>query len=262
MDPAGRVSVAVSIVLYKTPFSEIAQLVADFRKQGVEKVFVVDNSPSTFDTFRNMLPSDFVELVRAGKNLGYGRAHNLAIVSSVVRFKYHIVCNPDIDLASNLMSTLLEYMESNPEVGLCMPKLIGTDGLVQYCCRRSPLLWDYVSQLVFPKSWGKKRKYFLEMRDCDYGTAMDVECLSGCFMMFRSSVLRNLGGFDNRFLMYFEDFDLSKRAGRMARNVYLPLTHVVHGRRSEHRRSWRLRAAFAVSAIRYFLKWGMFWKSV
>ena len=263
MVSVGRPSIAVSIVLYKTPFSEIEQLVADFLMQGVDKIFVVDNGPLEFDTFRNAPQSDLVERVRAGKNLGYGRAHNLAIArSAAARYKYHIVCNPDIDLAGNLVTTLLEYMELHTDVGLCMPKLIGTDGLEQHCCRRSPLLWDYASQVIFPRSWGRRRKYFLEMRDRDYGAAMEVECLSGCFMMFRSSILWELRGFDERFFMYFEDFDLSMRARRLARNVYLPLTHVIHGRRSEHRRSWRLRAAFAVSAIRYFSKWGIFWKSV
>ena len=90
---------------------------------------------------------------------------------------------------------------------------------------------------------------------------MEVECLSGCFMMFRSSVLGALRGFDESFFMYFVDFDLSMRSKGIARNVYLPLTYVVHERRSEHRRSWRLRLAFAASAFRYFSKWGVFRKS-
>lgn len=258
--PTGQISVAVSIVLFKTPISEVEQLISDFLQQGVARVFVIDNSPLSFDTFANAPSTEFVEQVRVGENLGYGRAHNLAIARSVDSFKYHIVCNPDIRLASNLVATLIEYMETHLDVGLCMPRLIGSDGLEQYCCRRSPLLWDYVSQLIFPKSWGLKRKHSLEMRDCDYAEIMEVECLSGCFMMFRSSVLRELGGFDRRFFMYFEDFDLSMRAKRFARNIYLPLTYAIHGRRSEHRRSWRLRIAFAISAIQYFAKWGVFWK--
>ena len=260
MVPTGQLSIAVSIVLFKTPISEIETLIADFLQQGVTKVFVIDNSPVSFNTFGNTPSSEFVEQVRVGENLGYGRAHNLAIARSVDRFKYHIICNPDIGLASSLVATLNEYMETHLDVGLCMPRLIGTDGLEQHCCRRSPVLWDYVSQLILPKSWGPRRKHLLEMRDCDYAQTMEVECLSGCFMMFRSSVLRELGGFDKRFFMYFEDFDLSMRAKRIARNVYLPLTYAVHERRSEHRRSLRLRIAFTTSALRYFARWGMFWK--
>jgi GT2 family glycosyltransferase len=256
----GPYSIAVSIVLFKTPIAEIEKLIADFLNQGVTKVFVIDNSPLSFNTFGNVPSSEFVEKVRVGENLGYGRAHNLAIGRSVDKFKYHIVCNPDISLASNLVATLTEYMDMHLEVGLCMPRLIGSDGLEQHCCRRSPLLWDYVSQLIFPMSWGLRRKHLLEMRDYDYAQIMEVECLSGCFMMFRSSVLRKLEGFDERYFMYFEDFDLSMRAKRIARNIFVPLSFVIHERRSEHRRSWRLRIAFATSALRYFSRWGMFWK--
>ena len=239
-----QIDIAVSIVLFKTPISENEQLIAYFLKQGVKKVFVVDNSPPRFDTFGDTRASEFVEHVRAGKNLGYGRAHNLAITRSVDKFKYHIVCNPDIALANDLVAILTGYMEAHLDVGLACLDLIGTDGLGNIaaadrrCCR------DYLSQLIFPKTLGLRRKHLLEMRDRNYAQIMEVECLSGCFMMFRSSVLRELAGFDSGFFMYFEDFDLSMRAKRIARNMFLPFTYVIHERRSEHRRSWRLRVAF------------------
>ena len=254
-------SLAVSIVLFKTHISEVENLIATCLKQGAARIFIVDNSPLSFDTFRDFPASDLIETVRTGANLGYGRGHNLAIKRSLERFQYHIICNPDIILAEHVFSTLVEYMDMHLDVGLCMPRLIGQDGHEQYCCRRSPVLWDYLSQIFFPNSWGLKRRHFLEMRDCDYARTMEVECLSGCFMMFRSSVLRELRGFDDRFFMYFEDFDLSMRARRVARNMFLPDTYVIHERRSAHRRSWRLRIAFACSAIRYFSKWGLFRRS-
>jgi len=75
-------------------------------------------------------------------------------------------------------------------------------------------------------------------------------------MFFRSDVLRRLGGFDERFFMYFEDFDLSIRAKDLARNVYYPSAYVVHERQSAHKKSWRLKFVFAKSACLYFSKWG------
>jgi GT2 family glycosyltransferase len=106
------------------------------------------------------------------------------------------------------------------------------------------------------KGWQRSRRARLEMRDCPYDRQMDVECLSGCFMFFRSSVLAALQGFDERFFLYFEDFDLSRRARRMARNTYFPGAEVVHAYGGEHRRSLRVRMNFLASAIRYFNKWG------
>jgi GT2 family glycosyltransferase len=254
----GHHVVAASIVLFNTRYSEVERLVDGLLRQGVARVFIVDNSPLRFDTVGASSLPQAVEMIRVDRNLGYGRAHNLAIRKSTPQFKYHIVCNPDIGLTPSVIETLVEYMDSHEDVGLCMPRLVGTDGLMQYCCRRSPVLWDYVSQIVFPKTLGADRRELLEMRDHDYGQNMEVNCLSGCFMFFRTSVLNVLGGFDPQFFMYFEDFDLSMRAGRIARNIYLPVTHVVHERRSDHKRSWRLRFAFAFSAMRYFGKWGVF----
>jgi GT2 family glycosyltransferase len=156
------------------------------------------------------------------------------------------------------MAKMIEFMDCNPDVGLCMPMLVGPSGEMQYCCRRSPLLLDYLSQIVAPRTWGRRRRSNLEMRSRDYHQPMEARCLSGCFMLFRSEVLRRLEGFDERFFLYFEDFDLSMRSSLVAKNVYFPSAHVVHERQSAHRNSWRLKAIFARSALRYFSKWGWF----
>jgi GT2 family glycosyltransferase len=251
-------SLSASIVLYKTPIIRIARLLDDLEAAGVARIFVVDNGPRDFTGTVAGNDSSIIERHHTGRNLGFGRAQNIAIRRSVEHHKYHLICNPDIAVPEGAISTLMEFMEANPDVGLCMPKLTGVDGKMQFCCRRSPVALDYFSQLILPRSWGRWRKDSLEMRSHNYNEPMEVECLSGCFMFFRSEVLRRLDGFDERFFLYFEDFDLSKRSQSLARNVYFPSTHVVHERQSEHKRSWRLKVAFALSAYRYFSKWGWF----
>jgi GT2 family glycosyltransferase len=249
---------SVSIVLYKTPMFRIAPLLDELQKAGAAKVFVIDNNPpglvesASLDQFKN------VERYCTGRNLGFGPAQNIAIRKAVGRYKYHLICNPDIVLSEGVISSMVDFMERNPDVGLSMPKLVGVDGETHFCCRRSPVALDYISQLLLPRSWGKRRRDALEMRSYNYDAPMEVECLSGCFMFFRSDVLRKLGGFDERFFLYFEDFDLSRRSQRLAKNIYWPSTYVVHERQSAHRRSWHLKTEFALSAIRYFTKWGWF----
>lgn len=250
--------VSASIVLYKTPMKAIAGLIAELRTGGVSKIFVIDNSPVGFDADPPAYDTELVERIATGRNLGYGRAHNIAIERLGDIDGYHLICNPDIAVPSQTIPLMIEFMEANREVGLCMPKLIGTDGRLHYCCRRSPLAVDYLSQLVMPRGWGLRRRAQLEMRHCDYEQQMEVPCLSGCFMLFRSSVLRRLGGFDERFFLYFEDFDLSLRSMAMAKNIYFPKAYVIHERQSAHKKSWRLKATFALSAFRYFSKWGWF----
>lgn len=258
MNARTPLDLGVSVVLYKTPMSAIAPLLADLQSGGAAKIYVVDNSPPGFDACGDRNQSEIVDRFCAGRNLGYGRAHNIAIRRSVDTYKYHLVCNPDIAIPTNTISILADYMDNHAEVGLCMPKLLGPDGEIQYCCRQSPLALDYASQIFLPRTWGKRRRDALEMRSCDYDSPMEVQCLSGCFMLFRSEVLRRVGGFDERFFMYFEDFDLSVRAGAIARNIYYPGAYVIHERQSAHRKSWHLRLAFAKSAAQYFSKWGWF----
>jgi GT2 family glycosyltransferase len=260
MAPRPPLDVTASIVVFNTPIADIAELIDGLLGQRVARVYVVDNSPIGFDSLGPWIAPQNCHYIRTGRNLGYGRAHNLAIRDCSTS-KYHVICNPDIALSPTVIGELFQFMEAYQDIGVCMPKLVGTDGQTQYCCRRSPVAWDYLSQIFFRDSWGSQRLRQLEMRDRDYNAEMDVECLSGCFMFFRSDVLSKVKGFDESFFLYFEDFDLSMRARELARNVYKPSSSVVHGRQSAHRRSWRLKLAFAVSGIRYFLKWRRFVRS-
>jgi GT2 family glycosyltransferase len=261
-----QLSLGASIVLYKTPLQRIEPLLAELQAGGAAELYIIDNTPGPPTAAaaaaaarlreRFVASGSALELNYPGKNLGYGRGHNLAIERSTPKHKYHLICNPDITLGEDTLAILYDFMEANPDVGLCMPKLLGPDGETHFCCRRSPVALDYLSQLLLPGSWGRRRKHSLEMRSHDYDQAMEVACLSGCFMFFRSEVLRRLGGFDERFFLYFEDLDLSARARKLGKNVYFPYTWVVHERQSGHRTSWQLKARFAASACRYFAKWG------
>lgn len=251
-----RLSIGASIVLYRSRATEIRRLVDQLLKQGAARVYIIDNSPLEFPTFENWQSHPDVFTVRTGRNVGYGRGHNIAIKDSVNRHVYHLVCNPDIELTDNALSKLHTLLEDRHEVGLCMPKVLGLDGSLQYLCRRQPLPLDYLSMMVSPKHWGARRRFLLEMRDRSYDAEMEVECLSGCFMFFRASVLAKLGGFDERFFLYFEDFDLSQRARYTAVNLYWPGTSVLHEHRRAHGHSVRLRAVFLWSAAQFFCKWG------
>lgn len=251
-------SIGASIVLYRTPIAAVRPLVDALLQQGVAHVYLVDNSPQSFGAFQGWAPDERVSLIGRQGNIGYGRANNLAIRKSTAAHKYHLVCNPDISLQAGAIRALYALMESRPEVGLCMPRVVGPDGRVQHLCKRSPVPLDYLSRLVPPRSWSQRRRARLEMLDRSYDLPMEVECLSGCFMFFRSSVLGALNGFDERFFLYFEDFDLAQRSRRIAVNLYYPHAQVIHVHAREHRRSWRVRLHFIMSAIRYFNKWGWF----
>lgn len=251
-------SLGVSIVLYRTAIAEIVALIDELFEQGAQRIYLVDNSPLSFNTFGSWLPPEQVTIIRTGLNLGYGRGHNIAIYDSIRRHRYHLVCNPDIRLMRNVLPGLYAVMEARAEVGLSMPEVVGTDGERHYLCKRSPSPLEYFPSWLLTKSSRAKRRAHFEMRDYSYDREIEPECLSGCFMFLRASTLHRIGDFDERYFMYFEDFDLSRRVRQSARNLYYPLVQVVHEHRRGHRRSLRLLAIFAMSAVRFFSKWGWF----
>jgi GT2 family glycosyltransferase len=251
-------SIGASIVLYRTPVQSVETLIHALLEQGASRVYLIDNSPLSFPTFERWSAPDKVTVIRHGRNVGYGAGHNLAIRESIQRHSYHLVSNPDIHLGPGVLSALKNLLDSRPDVGLAMPRILGLDGEQALLCKRAPSPVDFIPAPLVPSAWRKRRRAYFEMRDHSYDREFEVECLSGCFMFFRSSILARTDGFDERFFMYLEDFDLSRRARRIARNLYFPGVHVVHEHKRGHAGSWKLRWAFARSILTYFSKWGWF----
>ena len=106
-------SLSVSIVLYKTPMSAIAPLLADLQSAGAAKIFVIDNSPSGFDKSGDEYQSAVVERLCTGRNLGYGKGHNIAIRRSVGTYKYHLICNPDIAIPGQATSAGARFRQQS-----------------------------------------------------------------------------------------------------------------------------------------------------
>lgn len=80
--------------------------------------------------------------------------------------------------------------------------------------------------------------------------------LSGCFMFLRNSVLKQVGSFDDKFFMYFEDTDLIRRIHRVSKTVFYPNATIIHAHKAEHRTSKLLLKISVKSAIQYFNKYG------
>lgn len=249
-------SLGASIVLYRTAVWNIVPLIEQLLAQGVRLLYLIDNSPPGFDTFQGWKPPDRVITISTCINLGYGRANNLAIRDSIRRHEFHLVCNPDITLGSNLLPELCAYLRRNPDVGLCGPRVLGTDGSLQYLCKRAPSVMDLVVRRFAPEQWFAERRRHYEMRDRSYEEEMEPTFISGCFMLFRCSVLARLGGFDERFFLYLEDADLSRRAQVLAKNRYYPGNHVVHVHERGAHKSLRMLLYFGASVWKYFNKWG------
>ena len=95
-----------------------------------------------------------------------------------------------------------------------------------------------------------------ELRNYNLDVTRDVPNVCGCFMLARTSALKAVAGFDERFFMYFEDFDLVRRIHQHWKVIYYPIVSIVHAHAAEHRKNKVLLKAGIKSAIQYFNKWG------
>jgi len=109
-----------------------------------------------------------------------------------------------------------------------------------------------------PQSWTMKRTEKFELRASGYNRTIDVPYLSGCFMFLRTEAIQQVGMFDERFFMYPEDIDLTRRIHRKYRTVFYPEVSVVHQHIRGSYADIRLLFIHIKNMIKYFNKWGWF----
>ena len=244
----------VSFVLYKTPVDEVMRAIDQVRASAPDAVIVlVDNSPEPVRLPVASIAG--VSLIRSSQNLGYGAGHNRAFKVSEGG-RYHAVLNTDLVYGSDVFPRLLAFMDANAEVGLSMPRVTYPDGSIQYLCRLLPHPLDIFGRGFFPHTrWTKARNDRYEFRHWTYDRVAQFPFLSGCFMMLRRSVLDEVGTFDERFFMYGEDVDLSRRIHQKHKTMFVPLTTVQHEYRSQAG-GYRRKISKIINLTRYFNKWG------
>ncbi len=243
-----------SIVIYNTPQAEVSAIVDLLRQSPlVNDIYLIDNSPRPTPGY-NSLP---VIYLPQNKNLGYGRAHNIALKQSIDSdIPYHLVVNSDINFHPDTIANLHSYMDSNPDVGHAMPLVLNRDGTIQYLAKMLPSPFDLLQRWLLPYSLFSKRKAQFELRHLTFTEPVNVPYLSGCFMFLRTNALRKAGVFDPRYFMYPEDIDLTRRIHQHYQTQIVPQFRITHQHRKASFHSPRLMAVHIVNIIKYFNKWG------
>ena len=250
--------VTASIVLYNTPKNQIDTVLKSvFDSECINKLYIIDNSPNDWLRYLEDV-SPIIRYVHS-ENLGYGEGHNIVIKHAIEDgSKYHVVLNPDLRFDSNVISTLFNYMEANPDVGHVMPKIVNQNGEMQFLCKLIPTPFDLIFKRFLPKVFSNKSSNKFQLKFADYNKEMEVPYLSGCFIFFRTDALKKVNGFDERFFMYPEDIDITRRIHKTFRTVYYPSVFVYHLHAAESYHSKRMLKIHIKNMIKYFNKWGWF----
>lgn len=124
-------------------------------------MYIIDNSPD--DTIRQWYNDSRVEYIYNNANIGFGAAHNIIMKDISKLGKYHLVLNPDIRFEDGVLEKLYHFMEENPSIGNCMPRIVYPDGNLQYLCKLLPTPRDWIIRMFLPFNKIRARiDYFLK----------------------------------------------------------------------------------------------------
>jgi len=215
------------------------------------------------DIFRNADVT--MNYLHGHANIGFGAAHNLVMHGGNTHF--HLVLNPDVELAVDALPRAFRYLGDHAEIGALAPQSRREDGSREYLCKRYPSVLDLALRGFAPgvlRHLFRRRMDRYELRDLVDRVAIGetitpIPVMSGSFMFVRRKAIDATGGFDPRFFLYFEDFDWSVRLNRVVRTAYVPSVQIVHHGGGAAKKGPRHLVYFLRSATRFFNKHGWRW---
>ena len=246
-----------SIVLYHPDWQQVTNLTeVILQSDYVDSVYWIDNSP-TKQTFESL--DSRIKYRHNPYNMGYGAAHNIAIRESIYDdVPFHLVINPDIILTREALDSMLQFIAQHSEVGSLMPRVIYPNGQLQRLCKLLPTPMDVFGRRFLPAKWMQRRNQTYELHASGYDRLMNIPYLSGCFMLLRTQAVQQARLFDERFFMYPEDMDLTRRIHRDYLTVFFPHATIIHNHEKASYKSLKMLWIHMVNMCRDFNKWGWF----
>jgi N-acetylglucosaminyl-diphospho-decaprenol L-rhamnosyltransferase len=195
---------------------------------GVADVVVVDNGSTDGSALALSAAVPAARAVAAPGNVGYARGANIGIAATDAPTV--AVLNGDVELVPGVAAAMLAALEAEPRLGAVGPRVLNVDGSVYPSARADPGLFVALAHAALGLVWRTNpwtRRY--RQLDVDPTRRRDVDWVSGAAVWLRREALDDVGGWDERYFMYMEDFDLCLRLRRAGWRVeYLPTGEVVH----------------------------------
>lgn len=207
----------------------LAQAIGDLKRAAAPlavQTIIVDNSSrdDSVALVRRQFPD--CQLLENPVNVGFGRANNQAL--ELVRGRYVLLLNTDAFVAPDTLAKTLGYMDAHPRCGILGVRLVGRDGALQPSARYFPTPWNLFLQRTNLQRWCRWVQPVDDLA-WDHATVRQCDWVPGCFYLIRREVIDQIGLFDPRYFLYYEEIDhcfAAKRAGWEV--TFFPHTTVVH----------------------------------
>jgi len=249
--------ISCAIVLFNNDEETLNKAINSFLNTSLSfRFYLIDNSPT--DKLKRLAIDDKITYFHNPSNPGFGVAHNIAITKAIAEgSNFHFIINPDIYFDTDVITPMVHYMQEHQDVGMMMPEVLYPDGCVQFLPKLLPNpFWILKRKFKRPKKSFNNFIDKYELRKMPRTKIYNAPILSGCFTLLNLQAIEDVGGYDDNYFMYFEDFDLSRRMHQKYKTIYFPKVSVYHGYEGGANKSFKLFKIFIASAITYFNKWG------
>ena len=250
--------VSISIVTYNNEryIGHLLDSISENVKGVSYHIYIIDNgsTDSTMSIVQGYLNNRLTVILNKS-NLGFGKGHNQCL--HLLKSRYHVIVNPDIELKSNVIKQLAEYMDTRSDIGILSPKVLYPNGNVQILPKRNPK-FIYLLARRIDKAFLKKYREAYEMAEKNADEIFNIEFATGSFMFVRTELFLKVGGFDERYFMYFEDADLTRAVRRYAPAEYNPKFIVYHHWERAGNKSLKFLFIQICSMFRYMRKWSKY----
>ncbi len=197
--------------------SLFTSLVAHSPRDDFELIVVDNASPG--DDFENLNKifdqEERVKVVGLPENLGFGGGNREGV--ALAKGEILVIINPDIEVQEGTLDQLQEVLESDDSIGIVTPQLENPDGTYQYNARNFPSVWGLMKHRIMGNKAATK-EYFRKDQEGD-GEVVEIDWAQGSFLMMKKAFFDQLGGFDERFFLFFEDMDLCRRCWEAGKKV-------------------------------------------
>ena len=228
------------------------------------EVLIVDNASEdgSVELVEERYPD--VRLIRNSRNEGFAIACNQGM--AVAKGRHVLLLNTDTETPVGAISTMADFLDQNEEYGAVAPRLVFPDGRTQRACMEFPSLWTVLFfatpfERWFPES-RELRRYF--KRDWDHEDTRDIVQPPAAVMMVRHAVLNQVGLFDERLWLFFNDVDLSLRIHQAGwKTRFLAEVAYVHHHGSSTSKFGDFLSQWQRDRLSYYRKhyglWGSIW---
>lgn len=218
-------TLSIIFVYFNTPVEIVGAIasIPDAVSNFTYEIIIVDNA-STRPLPKSIIKNRIVRIIRNKKNIGYGRGVNVA--STVAKGEYLLIANPDVLFEKKAIENMIRRLRRDKHIGVIGPQMLNTRGDILPTVSEMPFLPGAIVAFsllntFFPHSYWQYRR--------DRSREQVVDVVSGACMLTRKNLFDAIGGFDERFFLYFEEADFCYKIQKKGKKIlYYPQVKIIH----------------------------------